>query len=120
LPHGALEYERLPILMLLVSMAGKNLINGEFRLLASIRSRLRSDSMGGRISLVGSCKLACCPQRTCAASHPLGHGVRSLWRWGVSTGAQRLWSSKFALFRNIGFDYESASPDKVAARGMGP
>ena len=47
----------------------------------------------GRIWLDGSCRLACCLQRTWDARQAWGQGAWLLLWWGNSTGVHRLWSS---------------------------
>ena len=63
-------------------------------LLESICSRFCSASSRGRIWSVGSCRLACCPQRTYVAWQVWGQGVWLLLWWGNSTGVHKLWSNR--------------------------
>ena len=64
------------------------------RLLGSICNRCCNATSRGRIWSDGSCRLACCPQRTWEARQAWGQGAWLLLWWGNSTGAHRLWSSK--------------------------
>ena len=75
LPTGVLQDDLFPIVILWSAWLARISLMASSGVLESICNRFWSVSSKGRIWLVGSCRLACCPQRTYVGWQVWGQGV---------------------------------------------